>query len=140
MNNFIKRFARGDGRKGFTLIELVIVMTILVILAGIGVVNYEKIKQKTRETLLKDDLKTMRKLLDEYSADKEGLPQSLDDLVKAGYMREVPIDPTSGQADWDLEMGDDPLARASDAGQQGIVDIHSKSGGVDASGKAYSEY
>ena len=140
MNKWLKKHTRGNRQTGFTLIELVIVMTILVILAAIGVVNYEKIKQKAKETLLKDDLKTMRKLLDEYSADKEGLPQSLDDLVKAGYMRDVPIDPITGQNEWDLEMGDDPLARPNNAGQQGVVDVHSKAQGTDSSGKAFSEY
>jgi general secretion pathway protein G len=140
MKKWIREYGRGNGRSGFTLVELVIVMTILVILAAIGVVNYEKIKQKAKETQLKDDLKTMRKLLDEYSADKEGLPQSLDDLAKAGYMREIPPDPITGQADWDVEMGDDPLARTNNAGQQGVVDVHSKAPGVDSSGKAYSEY
>src|SRR5215467_5198075 len=87
---------RPDTARGFTLLELVIVMTILVVLASIGVVSYQKLRQKARETLLKQDLKTMREILDKYAADKEELPQTLDDMVSAGYMHDVPIDPMTG--------------------------------------------
>ena len=122
---------------GFTLLELVIVMTIMVTLAAVGVVNYQRIKEKAKETLLKDDLKTMRKLIDQYSADKETLPDSLDDLVNGGYFREVPIDPITGNADWLLDMGDDPFSRTT---KQGVIDVHSKAPGVDSEGKPFSEY
>jgi general secretion pathway protein G len=126
------------GASGFTLLELVIVMTIMVVLVAIGVVNYQKIQAKTKETLLKQDLKTMRELIDKYAADKENLPQSLDDLVTERYMREIPVDPITNQADWATELGDDLLAR--DEGRQGIVDVHSKAGGIGTDGKAYSDY
>src|SRR5215510_1106553 len=123
--------------KGFTLLELVIVMTIMVTLAAVGVVNYQRIREKAKETLLKDDLKTMRKLIDQYSADKETLPDSLDDLVNGGYFREVPIDPITGNADWLLDMGDDPFSRTT---KQGVIDVHSKAPGVDSEGRAFSDY
>jgi general secretion pathway protein G len=126
------------GVAGFTLLELVIAMTIMVTLASMSVIGYQKVQQKTKETLLKDDLKSMRKIIDQYGADKEGLPQSLDDLVSGGYIREIPIDPITGQADWDTTMGDDTLAH--EAGKQGIVDIHSKASGVASDGKAFSEF
>ena len=122
---------------GFTLMELVIVMTIMVTLAAVGVVNYQRIREKAKETLLKDDLKTMRKLLDQYSADKETLPDALDDLVSASYLREVPIDPITGNNDWQLDMGDDPFSRTT---KQGVLDVHSKAQGVDSEGKAFSDY
>src|SRR5262249_29436231 len=122
---------------GFTLLELVIVMTIMVTLAAVGVVNYQRIREKAKETLLKDDLKTMRKLIDQYSADKETLPDSLDDLVNGTYIREVPIDPITGIADWQLDLGDDPFSRTT---KQGVIDVHSKAPGVDSEGKAFSEY
>lgn len=127
----------GQCSTGFTLLELVIVMTIMVTLAAIGVVNYRRITEKAKETLLKDDLKTMRKLIDQYSADKETLPDSLDDLVSGGYLREVPIDPVSGKTDWDLEMGDDPFSRTA---KQGVIDVHSKAPGADAEGRAFTDY
>ena len=70
---------------GFTLLELVMVMTIIVILAAVGVTSYQHIQSKARETILKQDLQTMRKMIDQYAADKEKLPQSLDDLV-SGFL------------------------------------------------------
>ena len=128
---------RGRRSPGFTLMELVIVMTIMVTLAAVGVVNYQRIREKAKETILKDDLKTMRKLLDQYSADKETLPDSLDDLVNGSYLREVPIDPITGNNDWQLDMGDDPFSRTT---KQGVLDVHSKAQGVDSEGKAFSDY
>jgi len=122
---------------GFTLLELVIVMTIMVTLAAVGVVNYQRIREKAKETLLKDDLKTMRKLLDQYSADKETLADSLDDLVNGSYLREVPVDPITGNNDWQLDMGDDPFSRTT---KQGVLDVHSKAQGVDSEGKPFSDY
>jgi general secretion pathway protein G len=130
---------RCGNAQGFTLLELVIVMTILVVLASIGVVSYQQLRLKARETLLRQDLKSMREILDKYAADKEELPQTLDDVVSAGYMHDVPIDPMTGQADWTVVMGEDSLARDSSA-KQGIIDVHSKADGVATDGKAYSEY
>jgi len=124
-------------QRGFTLLEMVMVMTIIVILAVIGVTSYQQVQLKARETLLKEDLNTMRKLLDQYEADREKLPQSLDDLVSAGYMRDVPIDPVTGDKDWATEMGEDTTSRD---GGQGLVNIHSNAPGQGSDGKAYSEY
>ncbi|MEN3333545.1 MAG: ral secretion pathway protein [Blastocatellia bacterium] len=136
------RIANGSERRlphqrGFTLLELVMVMTIIVILAVIGVTSYKHVQLKAKETLLKDDLNTMRKLLDQYEADREKLPQALDDLVSAGYMRDVPLDPITGEKDWTTEMGEDTTSRE---GGQGIVNIHSNAQGEGSDGKAYSEY
>jgi general secretion pathway protein G len=129
---------RGRDASGFTLLELVIAMTVMVTLASMSVIGYQRVQQKAKETLLKDDLKSMRKIIDQYGADKEALPQSLDDLVSQGYIQEIPVDPMTSQADWDITIGDDPLAH--DAGTQGITNIHSKSGGTGSDGKAYSDY
>jgi general secretion pathway protein G len=122
---------------GFTLLELVIVMTIMVILAAVSVTSYQHIQLKARETILKEDLQTMRKKIDEYTADKERLPQSLDDLATAFYIREVPIDPMTGQKDWVVEMGEDTISRD---GGSGVVDVHSAAGGEGTDGVAYKEY
>ncbi len=123
--------------RGFTLLELVIVMTIMVILAAVGVTSYQHVQLKARETILKQDLQTMRKKIDEYAADKERLPQSLDDLATAFYIREVPIDPMTGQKDWVVDMGEDTLSRE---GGSGVVDVHSAAGGEGSDGMAYKEY
>lgn len=123
--------------RGFTLLELVMVMTIIVILAGVGVTSYQHIQAKARETILKQDLQTMRKKIDEYAADKEKLPASLEDLATAFYIREVPIDPMTGQKDWLVDMGEDTISRD---GGSGVVDVHSSAGGEGTDGMAYKEY
>jgi len=122
---------------GFTMLELVMVMTIIVILAAVGVTSYQNIQIKARETILKEDLHTMRKMIDQYAADKEKLPQSLDDLVTENYMREVPMDPITGQKDWVVDMGDDTVSRD---GGTGVVDVHSAAAGEGSDGVAYKDY
>jgi general secretion pathway protein G len=122
---------------GFTLLELVMVMTIIVVLAAVGVTSYQHIQSKARETILKEDLRTMRKMIDQYAADKEKLPQSLDDLVSANYMRDVPIDPITGQKDWVVDTGEDTVSRD---GGTGVVDVHSAAGGEGSDGAAYKDY
>jgi general secretion pathway protein G len=124
-------------KSGFTLLEMVIVLTILVILAAVGVVAYQKIQLKAKETLLKHNLQTIRRQIDQFAADKERLPQSLEELVSEGYLKEIPLDPITGQADWDVEMGEDPVSRE---GGQGIIDVHSRAPGAGTDGKPYSEY
>jgi general secretion pathway protein G len=122
---------------GFTLLELVMVMTIIVILAAVGVTSYQHIQLKARETILREDLRTMRKMIDQYAADKEKLPQSLDDLVTDQYMREVPVDPITGQKDWVVDMGDDTVSRD---GGTGVVDVHTAAAGEGSDGVAYQDY
>lgn len=122
---------------GFTILELVIVMTIIIILAAVGVANYQRIQLHARETVLKQDLKDMRKAIDEYAADKEELPQALEDLEKAGYIREIPVDPITGERDWQVETGEDTVSRK---GGTGVVDVFSNAGGEDSGGTPYSKY
>ena len=121
---------------GFTLLEMMMVMTIIVILAVIGVTSYQHVQLHAKETILKQDLRDMRKLIDQYEADREKLPQSLDDLVSAGYMKEIPVDPITREKDWTTEMGDDTLSRE---GGQGVVDVHSNAGGESSDGTPYSK-
>jgi general secretion pathway protein G len=128
---------RKNSNAGFTLLELVIVMTVIVILAAIGVVNYQKIQLHARETVLKQNLQAMRKAIDQYTADKEELPQSLENLVEMGYIREIPTDPITADKDWKTDVEEDTISRQ---GGQGVVDVHSAADGTGTDGEAYSDY
>lgn len=122
---------------GFTLLELVMVMTIIVVLAAVAVTSYQNIQLKARETILQHNVNEMRKLLDQYAADQEKLPGSLDDLVTAGYMHDIPIDPTTGEKDWVVDMGEDTISRD---GGTGVIDVHSNSPAQGSDGRPYREY
>ena len=125
-------------QRGFTLLELMIVISILVILAMIAVAQYNKTVHAAKEATLREDLFQMRKMIDQYYADKAKLPQSLDDLVSAGYIHEVPIDPITGERDWQQEFGEDP---GSAEGAQGLINVRSASNDLDSDGsRRYSEW
>src|SRR5882762_1109421 len=122
---------------GFTMLELMIVISIIIILVSIALPQYQKTIMHARETVLRDDLFKMRSLLDQYAADKGKLPQSLDDLVTEHYLREVPKDPITDNKDWNVETGEDPY---STEGASGVTNVHSSSGDVSTEGTPYSEW
>lgn len=121
--------------RGFTLLELMIVITVIIILAAITLPQYQKTILATREAVLRDDLSKMRSLLDQYAADKQKLPQQLDDLVTEGYLRELPVDPMTSKPDWNPDLGDDP-----NSPDQGIINVHSSSTDVSSEGTEYSTW
>lgn len=128
---------RNSQSNGFTLLELMIVISILIILVSVALPQYQKTVMHARETVLSHDLFDMRSLIDQYAADKGKLPQSLDDLVTAGYMKAIPKDPITDQPDWAITTGDDPY---STQGGSGVTDVHSASGDVSSDGRPYSDW
>jgi general secretion pathway protein G len=129
---------RGRRALGFTLIELMIVMAIIVTLIAISVPYYQKSLIRAKETTLKSDLFTLRQMIDEYSFDKQKAPQTLQDLVSDNYLREIPKDPMTGNTDWKIIM-EDPAQSVSQQ-EPGIWDVRSGSDKSSADGTAYAEW
>ena len=110
---------------GFTLIELMIVMMIISILLGIAAVRYDKSVLHAHEAVLHQDLQALRQAIDNYTLDKEAAPQSLEDLVSAGYLHSVPTDPITHTKEWRLEFKD--VVLSPDQSSTGVTDVHSNS-------------
>lgn len=128
-----------EHRRGFTMVELVIVISIILILISIAVPVYTRSITRAKEAVLHDQLFTMRQMIDEYTMDKQQAPQSLDDLVSEGYMREIPKDPiTNSKTTWKTDTED--TLKAADQTQPGIVDVHSGAQGTGLDGSAYSTW
>jgi general secretion pathway protein G len=128
---------QNGSRSGYTLIELMIVMAIISIMMAIAVPLYQKSLIRTKESLLKNNLFTMRTVIDEYTFDKKKAPQSLQDLVSEGYLRAVPMDPITGNdSSWTIVMED--AITSIDQTQPGIWDIHSSSDQKSLEGTPYA--
>ncbi len=110
---------------GFTLIELMIVITIILILIGMATGRYDKSVLKANEAVLHHNLQTIRTSIDNYTLDKQAAPQSLEDLVQAGYLRSVPTDPMTRAKDWVPQY--DSVVLSPDQSSTGMVDVHSNS-------------
>jgi general secretion pathway protein G len=124
---------------GFTLIELIIVMTIIGLLAAIAIPSYINSVRKAREAVLREDLHTLRSAIDSYTVDKEQAPQGLDDLVQAGYLKSVPIDPMTTRTDTWITSQSDTLTNISET-QGGINDVHSGSQSLASDGTTYNTW
>jgi general secretion pathway protein G len=122
----ITRAARGS--RGFTMMELMVVIAIVLVLIGMAAGRYEKSIVRAREAVLKQDLQTMRNAIQQYTLDKAAGPQSLDDLVSSGYLREVPTDPMTRGHEWHTDF--DNVLLSTEQTSPGITDVHSTSDGV----------
>jgi general secretion pathway protein G len=110
---------------GFTMLELMVVIAIIMILLGLAAGKYTRSVQRSHEAVLKQDLRVMRDAIQQFTLDKEAAPQSLDDLVSAGYMRSVPRDPITDRPDW-VTVTEDILL-SPEQSTTGISDVHSAS-------------
>jgi general secretion pathway protein G len=117
---------------GFTLIEMMIVISLILILVSIAVPIYNRSILRAKESVLRQDLFTLRQVISQYTMDKQRAPQSLDDLVQAHYLKHIPVDPLSNQNDWLVEVEEDPIQQ-----EQGISDVRSGFNGASTDGTAY---
>jgi general secretion pathway protein G len=125
-------------RSGFTLIEMMIVISIIFILVGIAAGMYQQSIRRAREAVLKQDLQTLRTAIDNYTMDKLQAPQSLQDLADAHYLRDIPVDPFTNQRDWVAHFGD-TLISPEQTGT-GLDDVHSNSDQIGSDGTAYNTW
>ena len=135
-----ERRSRRLRASGFTLIELMVVTAIILILLSLAAPIYRTSIIRSREAVLRDDLFTMRSLIDEYTLDHQEAPQSLQDLVSKGYLREIPPDPFTSAANTWVEEADSDALMLSDQKLSGIIDVHSGSNQISLNGEAYSSW
>ena len=144
MNASLLRRRRSQG--GFSLIELIVVVTIIGILAGIALINVRTAQTKAREAALKENLFQMRKAIDNFYADKQRYPASLEELTP-NYIRRIPADPITMQTDWETVM-DDPLSLDGEMSadtdpnamtQPGVIDVKSRAEGQTLDNVPYNE-
>jgi len=124
-----------NDRRGFTLIEIMVVVAIIVTILSIAVPFYTTAMVRAKESVLQSNLFTMRSVIDQYTYDKEEPPQSLDELVSEGYLREIPIDPfTESRDTWQM------INDAGPTGESGLYDVRSGSDRTALNGTPYSEW
>jgi general secretion pathway protein G len=124
---------------GFTLLEMMIVIIIMGILLSIALPIYNQSIVRSREAVLRNDLFELRKLISQYTLDKQKAPQSLDDLVSAGYIKAIPKDPMTGETNWEVVQED--VLLTVDQQDPGIDDVHSASSAISSDGSsAYSSW
>ncbi len=129
---------RGGRSLGFTLLELMIVISIMMILMAVAVPLYSHHVTQAREAVLKQNLHQLNSLIEQYRLDKGQSPQAIEDLVQAGYLSKLPVDPMTEKADWVPDQED--TSNAVDAQQPGILKVHSASTGTALNGEAYSSW
>jgi len=132
--------SRKKRSRGFTLIELMIVISVILILVSVALPAYNQSIWRARESVLKQNLFAIRSVISQYTLDKQKAPQSLEDLVTAGYFKQIPNDPMTSRNDtWTVEEETDTIMSA-DQQEPGIYDVHSGSTAVGSDGTAYNTW
>jgi general secretion pathway protein G len=129
---------RNRATRGFTLLEMMIVIAVMIILIAVAIPNYNQAVIQARESTLRSNLNTLRMVISQYTLDKQKAPQGLDDLKTAGYLRDIPLDPMTRLPNWEVVQEDVMLA--VDQQDPGITDVHSASSGTASDGTAYSSW
>ncbi len=132
------RRVRTGRSSGFTLLEMMIVMIIMGILLSIALPIYNQSIVRSREAVLRNDLFELRSLISQYTLDKQKAPQGLDDLVSGGYIKVIPKDPMTGEANWEVVQED--ILLTVDQQDPGISDVKSASSATASDGTAYSTW
>ena len=126
-------------QRGFTLIELMIVISIIIILISVSVPLYQQSIVRAREAVLRDNLFTLRSVIEQFTLDKQRAPQTLEEMVSAGYLRQLPKDPMTNSSDtWQVDMED--YLMSVDQTQPGITNVHSGSSLISTEGTPYSSW
>jgi len=123
---------------GFTLLEMMIVISIMLILMAVALPIYNQSIVRSREAVLRQDLFQLRSLISQYTLDKQKAPQSLDDLVQGGYLKAIPKDPMTNEANWEVVQED--VLLSVDQQDPGITDVKSASNAISSDGTAYSSW
>ena len=132
--------SRKKRSRGFTLIEMLIVISLITILVSVALPAYNQSIWRARESVLKQNLFAIRSVISQYTLDKQKAPQSLEDLVSAGYFKQIPNDPMTSRNDtWTVEEETDTIMTA-DQQEPGIYDVHSGSTAVGSDGTAYNTW
>jgi general secretion pathway protein G len=126
-------------QRGFTILELMVVISIIVIILAVGIPIFKQSILRAKETSLKNDLFTLRRMIDEYTFDKKKAPQALDDLVTEGYLKKIPEDPMTHDTNWQVTVEADVM-QYLDQTDAGIDDVHSSSNLTSTEGTAYNSW